>query len=167
MAPAGPGTHPTPGLRPVRGRLTNVHKEREERPPAAGSSSARRLARMPGYETLAGLEHLYLEDSWGLGVYQSATALTFDLEAVITEEHPYWRPPKPGEQYTYRRIALLFPGVRSIQWLSRGGPPATDASGEQDWGDIHSFIVDDGVYELEGDWGHVPVASDPPEVLDR
>jgi hypothetical protein len=120
------------------------------------------------YETLPGLERLYLEDSWVLGVYESATSLIFDLDAVLTEQHLDWHPPKPGEQYAYRRVALTFPAVRSIEWLSRGSHPATDASGENDWGNIDSFaVVDDGVYELEGDWGHVRVASASPEVHDR
>jgi hypothetical protein len=120
------------------------------------------------YETLPGLEHLYLEDSWVLGVNESATSLSFDLDAVITEQHPGWHPPKPGEQYAYRRVALTFPALRSVEWLRRGGRPATDASGETDWGNIDSFMVGDGgVYELEGDWGHVRVASDQPEVHDR
>ncbi|MEJ7892352.1 MAG: hypothetical protein WKF94_06900 [Solirubrobacteraceae bacterium] len=123
---------------------------------------------MASYDTLPGLEHLYLEDSWVLGVHESATSLSFDLDAVLTEQHPRWHPPKPGEQYAYRRVALTFPAVRSLEWLSRGGPPATDASGERDRGNIDSFVVrDDGVYELDGDWGHVRVASDAPAVDDR
>jgi hypothetical protein len=120
-----------------------------------------------GYESIPGLENLYLEDSWVLGVFESADSLSFDLDALLTEQHPQWHPPRPGEQYAYRRVSLTFPNVRTIEWLDRGGPPATDASGEQDWGNIDRFIVDDDVYEMEGGWGQVRVVSDRPQVRDR
>jgi len=106
------------------------------------------LAAMANYASLPGLEHLYLEDSWVLGVYESDGVLNFDLEAVLTEQHPYWEPPKPGEMYCYGRVALTFPGVRSIEWISRGGRPATDASGERDWRP-HRYVPTR--------WGHLPV----------
>lgn len=134
----------------------------------AKAEAASSLPAVASYERLPGLEHLYLEDSWVLGVYESDVSLSFDLDAVLTEQHPQWHPPRPGEQYAYRRMALTFPSVRSVEWLSRGGPPATDASGKRDWGNIDSFVArDDGTYELEGDWGHVRVASDAPEVRER
>jgi hypothetical protein len=120
-----------------------------------------------GYETIPGLENLYLEDSWVLGVYESDRSLTFDLDAVLTEQHPRWHPPTPGEQYAYCRLTLTFPAVRSIEWLDRGRPPATDASGEQDWGNIDTFVVENGVYEMEGDWGHVRIQADPPQIHER
>jgi hypothetical protein len=43
---------------------------------------------MAGYETISGLENVYLEDSWVLGVHESDASLSFDLEAVLTEQHP-------------------------------------------------------------------------------
>jgi hypothetical protein len=122
---------------------------------------------MASYEALRGLEHLYLEDSWVLGVYESDKSITFDLDAVLTEQHPDWHPPQPGEQYAYSRLALVFPGIRRIEWLDRGGPPAVDASGEHDWGNIDSFLLDNGVYELEGGWGHVRLESEAPQVHER
>ena len=119
------------------------------------------------YESIPGLEHVYLEDSWVLGVFESAASLSFDLEAVLTEQHPQWEPRKPGEQYTYRRLWLTFPNVRRVEWLDRGGPPAVYATGERDWGIIDTFAADADTYELTGDWGHVRVESDPPQVQDR
>ena len=69
-----------------------------------------------------------------------------------------------GEQYSYRR--LTFPNVRRFEWLDRGGPAAVDATGERDWGNIDTFAADADTYELTGDWGHVRVESDPPQVQD-
>ena len=64
-----------------------------------------------------------------LGVHESVASLSFDLDAVLTEQHPRWEPCKPGEQYTYRRLTLTFPNMRRVEWLDRGGPPAVDATG--------------------------------------
>ena len=109
---------------------------------------------MPGYAQIAGLENVYLEDSWVLGVHESDGSLSFDLEAVLTEGHPQWNQPKPGEVYCYRRLALIFPSVRGVEWIERGMRPATDATGEQDWGHIDTF-VGDGAATVVGDWGNV------------
>jgi hypothetical protein len=87
-----------------------------------------------GYETIPGLENVYLEDSWVLGVFESDDSLSFDLDAVLTEQHPQGHPPKPGEQYAYRRVSLTFPTLRAIESLDRGDPPATDAAGDLDSG---------------------------------
>jgi len=118
-------------------------------------------------EAIAGLQHILLEDSWVLGVFESRSSLTFDLEAALTEAHPEWAPPKSGEQHCYRRISLTFPHVRHIAWLAPASQPATDASGEQDWGHIDTFTIADDSYELTGDWGHVRLTAGAPFVLDR
>jgi hypothetical protein len=136
--------------------------------PAGARSTCRTLPEIvAGYETIPGLEHLYLEDSWVLGVFESTAGLSFDLEVVLTEQHPQWHPARPDEVHAYRRVSLTFPSVRTIEWLQRGSAPATDATGEQDWGHIDWFVVDNDVYELEGDWGHVRVVSEPPQIHDR
>jgi len=122
---------------------------------------------MAGYETITGLENIYLEDSWVLDVQESDASLTFALEAVLTEQHPQWKPRKPGEVHSYRRLRLTFPNLRHVEWLSRGGPPAMDTSGELDYGHIDTFVVSDHSYELTGDWGHVRVESDAPQISDH
>jgi hypothetical protein len=122
---------------------------------------------MSGYEEIAGLDNVYLEESWVLGVYESDDDLTFDLEVVLTDGHPQWEPPKPGEMYCYRRTALTFSNVRGIEWLERGTRPATDATGSEDWGHIDTFVADGGRYELTGDWGRVRFSSERPQLRDR
>jgi hypothetical protein len=123
---------------------------------------------MRAYDELPGLEHLYLEDSWVLAVEETAHELRFVVEAVLTETHAHWRPPRPGEQYCYHRVELVFSRPRSVEWLKRmEGPPAVDASGEVDFGNIDAFRWDASVFELEGDWGAVRVDGEPPSVRDR
>ena len=126
-----------------------------------------RLPWVTSYEELPGFEHLYLEDSWVLRVNDTPGELRFDMEAVLTEDHPQWHPPKPGEQYAYKRVALVFAKPRRVQWAERmHGPPAVDASGEVDYGNIDVFTWDGTRFELQGDWGKVSVDGDPPLVID-
>ena len=136
-------------------------------PRSGESSSAVYHPSVAGYEQLPGLENVYLEDSWVLGVYESESSLSFDFDGVLTETHPRWQPPKPGEVHCYLRMELTFPSVRAIEWLARGTRPAVDATGEEDWGHIDTFEFDGDSYELSGDWGHVRLTSARPQISER
>jgi len=120
-----------------------------------------------GYEEIDGLKAVCLEDSWVLGVYESDDSLSFDLETVLTRRHPDWEPPKPGEVHCYKHMALTFLRVHDVEWLERGTRPATDATGEADWGHIDTFAAADGRYELTGDWGRVRFSADEPQFRAR
>jgi len=114
---------------------------------------------------LPGLEALFLEDSYVLGVREDTSDLCFELEAVLTEDHPRWSPPKPGEQYAYLRVDLVFPNPRRVEWLERTMRPIPDPSGIVDYGNIDSFEWETRHYELSGEWGHVRIESDPPVIV--
>jgi len=43
------------------------------------------LAMRTPYSELLGLESIYLEDSWVVGICIDSTEVTFDLEVVLTE----------------------------------------------------------------------------------
>ena len=104
------------------------------------------------------LAHVYLEDSWVLALWPSENMLAFDLEAVLTEEHPDYRGPASGEQYDYRRARLVLRGEVSCN-LS-GARPATDPNGAHDLGNIDTWTVDGaGVSLLTGDWGEARVSG--------
>ena len=121
---------------------------------------------MRPYHELPGIEALYLEDSYVLGVREGTTDVRFELEAVLTEDHPKWSPPKPGEQYAYLRVDLVFPNPRRVEWIERAMRPITDASGEIDYGNIDSFEWQTDFYELLGEWGHVRIESDAPVLVE-
>jgi hypothetical protein len=120
----------------------------------------------PYYE-LPGLDTIYLEDSYVLGVQESETALRFDLDAVLTENHSKYSPPKKDEYYCFLRVTLVFPGLRRVEWVKRTMRPYGDATGEVDYGNIHTFIWDGTQYDLEGDWGRVRIESDRPLLTER
>lgn len=114
------------------------------------------------YEKLDGLSAIYLEDSWVLEIIARPSSLRFDLEAVLTSEHPAYVPPPATQQHCYRRASLEFARVRRLDWADQGRPPATDASGQVDYGNIDSLLADQQRYEIEGLFGHIDVWSDPP-----
>ena len=104
------------------------------------------------------MDHVYLADSWVLGLEADETHVCFTLDAVLEEGHPrfYW-PPKPDEQYAHARLRWCLTG--EVWW--NDGPhldrPATDATGEKDFWNIDSWWHEGDVDHLEGDWRTVAI----------
>ncbi|GEL95834.1 hypothetical protein [Cellulomonas composti] len=119
---------------------------------------------MSDYWSILGFEGLYLEDSWVLDITARPGVLEFVVDLVLRESHPRYEAPKVGEQYCHRRGVLRFEGVSSLRWEGQGSVPATDATGEQDYGSVDALRVTDDVYTVEGDFGRIVVASAPPSV---
>jgi hypothetical protein len=119
------------------------------------------------YEAFSDLAGVYLEDSWVLEVAPSDHGLSFRLEAVLTPEHPLYEPPKPGEQHCYRTGWLSVGGETPMDIRLSGNCPATDATGEPDFGHVDAFVLNPAAnrWELEGDWGQATVRN--PEVTLR
>ena len=88
------------------------------------------------------LAGVFLEDSYVLGISESSEQVVFHLDAVLTPEHPAYHSPRLGEQYCYANGNLIFPDVTQIVWLNRNSSHYTDASGEQDLGNIDILTVD-------------------------
>jgi hypothetical protein len=105
------------------------------------------------------LRHVYLEDSYVLDVVARAGLVTFCLDVALTPEHELYEKPS-AEQHSYRRAKMIFDGVRELVWNYAGYRPARDATGEIDWGNIDSFLVQDGRYSLEGDWGRMELVCE-------
>lgn len=112
-------------------------------------------------EAFEDLAEIYLEDSWVLDVGVRAGALVFDLDAVLTERHPRYRPPRPAEMYCYHRARLVIRSPRPISFRRSGRPPSRDPDGELDYGNIDVFAPDDDAsrWSLDGDWGEAVVDS--------
>jgi len=119
------------------------------------------------YDQLPGLEHLYLEDSYLLGVDEGSNELRLEVEAVLTEQHPRFVPRRPDEAYTYLRVAIVFPNPRSVTWIDRSMRPIVGPDGEIDYGNIDSFTFEADRYELVGEWGHITIDGPPPTVTEQ
>ena len=114
------------------------------------------------------LTYVYLEDSWILDVTPTEYALRFVIEAVLTPEHAEYHPAKPGEQHCYRAGILMISSAQPISFEGSGAPPAIDASGEVDYGNIDTFTGIDwdgtAAWELTGGWGRA-IVKQPTVVL--
>ena len=117
---------------------------------------------MPYYRAFPVLDQVYLEDSWVLSVREVATGLVFEVDAVMTERHPAYRGPLPGERYDYRKVELTVVGTRAVYEPS-GAAPASSGDGQLDYGNIDAWYVDgEGWSHLEGDWGTAEVLAAEP-----
>ena len=117
---------------------------------------------MIDYTRFPSLAGVYVEDSYVLAISDAGGRLAFELDAVLTPESPAYHAPKTGEQYCYANGSLIFPDATRIDWVTRTDGHYTDASGEQDLGNIDILTVDDEVFIVEGDWGRVRIVSAPP-----
>jgi hypothetical protein len=115
------------------------------------------------HDAFADLAGIYLEDSWALDVAPTQHEVAFQLDAVLTPEHPEYRPPAPGEQHCYRRARLTVASPQRSRLHRSDAPPAIDASGEPDFGNIESFSAVDWegemAWELSGSWGDLVVVE--------
>jgi hypothetical protein len=117
---------------------------------------------MIDYKSFPGLVGVFLEDSYVLGISESSEQVVFQLDAVLTPEHPAYHSPRPGEQYCYVNGSLVFPDVTVVEWLKRSSNHYTDASGEEDLGNIDILKVDGDSFVVEGDWGTVRISGGRP-----
>jgi hypothetical protein len=116
------------------------------------------------YAELPELADIVLEESYVLGVTALPGQVTFDMEFVLTPDHPSHVPPPPSESECFRRGTLRLFGVRRLTWDDQGRPPATDATGERDFGHVDSFEWDHQRYVLSGDWGRIDAEVEGAEI---
>jgi hypothetical protein len=95
-----------------------------------------------------------------MGISATPGRLTLDVDFVLTPAHPSYRDPPADERECFRRGKLRFIGVRMLCWENQGAPPATDATGESDFGHIDDLEWGEGVFELNGDWGQIRVLAE-------
>lgn len=108
--------------------------------------------------TVPGFDGIHLEESYVLDISQFNGELRFDLELALSEGHPSYRQPDPGERYYYRPAVLAFAGHSTVQWVERTAVVYTGDDGVAvDQGTIDSFRYSGGTYELRGEWGQIRV----------
>jgi hypothetical protein len=112
------------------------------------------------YYDIPDLENIYLEDSFVLGIKESADNVVFAMEFVLTKKHPEYSLPQKDEQYCYRKGSLSFNRCRKITWHNKSFEQFVDKNGEVDLGNIDSFTKNNSANVLEGDWGEIEILSD-------
>ena len=106
---------------------------------------------MDYWDRFPDLAGLVLEESWVLEVAPSERAMALRLDAVMTEEHPRYRPGERGGQYAYVTGWLTLSSDEPVEVELSGAPPTRDAAGETDLGQVDRFErVDQESWEAEG-----------------
>lgn len=114
---------------------------------------------MASYYSIAGLEAVYLEDSFVLAVSVRPHEVDFVVDVVLTESHPEYSEPRHGEQYCYRRGRIRFLETRQVSWRMDGAQAAYDATGEADFGGFDRFEIESGRYFVAGDFGVLEIEA--------
>jgi hypothetical protein len=116
------------------------------------------------YTEVPGLREIVLEESFVLASTAGPGVLRLDLDALLTDRHEAYGPPRPGEWGCFVRAVLRFDGVKSLTWDEQGGRPAVDATGEIDYGHVDAMTWRGRRFELEGEWGTIVVVANVPSV---
>ena len=111
------------------------------------------------YTELEFFQGIDLTDSFVLFWEFKDRCLSFDLEASVWPESRYYSKPKKDEFTCYKKVRLEFLNIETIQGLKEMNQvtPSTDQSGEIDYGNIDSLIIEEGGFFLEGDFGEVNI----------
>jgi hypothetical protein len=121
------------------------------------------LQHLPYYE-IPGFEEVFLKDSWVMDIQDDPSGVTFFLDVVLRENHPFYEPRFPGEQYCYRRAHLKFREPSNVNWVRKDMKPAVDTTGEIDFWNIDTFYFSGGHYYLSSEWGELDIASATPTI---
>lgn len=106
-----------------------------------------------------------LASSYVLSWQMSGHVLIIDLDLCLTAEHPFYVAPRRLRQDCIQPALLEFPHCRRLSGAdapARSGDPAEIAR-EMGLGKIHGLqLIDDGQYEMSGDFGTVQIQSERP-----
>lgn len=86
-----------------------------------------------------GLEHLYLEDSYFLGITAEGANLRLKVLFVLTGDHPQYEAPLPREQHCYRQGSIIVVGAAIREWIGKAAHLGRDADSQIDFGPIEVF----------------------------
>jgi hypothetical protein len=89
----------------------------------------------------------------------------FEVDFVLTKAHPAYVPPPASARECFRNGRLRLVAVQRLLWDEQGARPATDATGERDYGHIDSFEWEHAQSVLSGDWGRMELTAGGIEVV--
>jgi hypothetical protein len=124
-----------------------------------------KMAEVNYYELDPDFSEIYLEDSYVVGLNETSNSIEFLMDLALREKHPFYIPPKADEQYCFKKGKIIFPDVKNITWKEKSFMPSKDADGEIDYGNIDSFVFENGKYNLTGGWGEVLIESGTPKII--
>ena len=95
------------------------------------------------------------ERSYLLGVIYDDESLTLEMDFRLTETHPEYAAPQPGEEGCYRGGFIRFAEIEDLQ-IDKAKP----VEGEQaDYSIIYAVSGDGKNFEFSCGWGEIKVAD--------
>ena len=95
------------------------------------------------------------ERSYLLGVIYDDESLTLEMDFRLTETHPEYAVPQPGEEGCYRGGFIRFAEIEDLQ-IDKAKP----VEGEQaDYSIIYAVAGDGKNFEFSCGWGEIKVAA--------
>ena len=116
------------------------------------------------YWQFPGFENVYLEDSYVLGIKAQGSVVEILIEAVLTENHPLYTPPLPGEQYCYRQMTIKFPQPQNYTLVNKMRA-ISGVDGSVDYGNIEEFYRNEQQSYIRGEWGEITIISEVPVMM--
>lgn len=111
------------------------------------------------YSELKEFDGLYLEDSFVLLIVETPKLISFQMEFVLTKDHPKYQNPLVNQMYCYNRGEINFINPNQVLWKYKNQNACSiDANGEIDFGNIDVFYKSGDEYSLQGDWGSVMIS---------
>ena len=96
------------------------------------------------------------ERSYLLGVIYDDESLTLEMDFNLSETHPEYTAPQPGEEGSYRGGFIRFADIEDLQ-IDKA-PPAK--AGEQvDYSIVYAVSGDGRNFEFSSGWGEIKVVA--------
>lgn len=106
-------------------------------------------------------EGIDLNDSFVLSWSVGEGRLTFEIEASIWPDSPFYDPPLPGEHTCYKRAQLEFDGFQAIDGFKpiERTESSVDPDGSRDFGNIDELEDTKNGFRICGDFGSVEIVG--------
>ena len=117
-----------------------------------------------GWRHLREFADVDLEQSFVLSWKYESGTLFIDVDLLLLPEHPFYEPPRPAEKVCIRAALLEFPFCVAVAASHAyvAGDVAASIAG-LGIGAIHGLrVIEDGRYEISGDFGVVTVEAERP-----
>lgn len=106
------------------------------------------------------LEHVYLEDSYFLGMTARGPDLRIRGLFALTVDHPAYTHPLAGEQHAYREGEVRFTAVSVLDLRGLEKPALSfDPDGTLDFGSLHIVTGASGI-RVDTDWFNLLLTAD-------
>lgn len=110
---------------------------------------------MTGHPKLAGIA---IETSYLLGVIYDDQSLTLEMDFHLTDGHPSFTLPEPGDEGCYRQGFIRFAEIDDLR-LNQAKVADTGEAGEVDLSDIYSATFDGDYVFLSSGWGEIELTA--------